>query len=159
MGLDLFILLVCAFMSADTCMCCPDIQSDTNAPVPDFVPRRGSNSVRSALPAAFHARPLQAAEETRLCYFHLSGILPAHWPAPVPAARHLCGATTHTHGFTPATRIPEKSRPYHSSYLADDRRSKQIHLSLISSCKSCVRFRLGLCNPPAPVDVCVWRIN
>lgn len=87
-------------MSANICMTSPDIQSHTDAPVPDFVRRRGSNSVRSALPAAFHARPLRAAEESRLCYFHLSGILPAHWPAPVPAARHLCCVMTHTHTQT-----------------------------------------------------------
>lgn len=140
------LLLVYAFMLANTCMSCPDIQSHTVAPVPDFVQRRGSNSVRSALPAAFHARTLQAAEESRLCYFHLSGILPAHWPAPIPAVHHLCGATTthttlHTHH--------QKSRPHHSCDLAEDRRSKQIHLELI-----CVRVRVGLCVCPC-VHVCV----
>lgn len=103
-GINLFFFgccfwIVCAFMLTNTCMSCPDIQNHTDAP--DFAQRRGSNSVRSALPAAFHARPLRAAEESRLCYFHLSGILPAHWPAPVPAARHLCGATTHIHTHTP----------------------------------------------------------
>lgn len=68
----------------------------TDTPVTDFFQRMGSNSVRSALRETFHTRPLQTAEEPSLCYFHLSGLLPAQWPAPIPAARHLCGATTYT---------------------------------------------------------------
>lgn len=106
-----FFLLVCASVFTNTCMSCPDIQSHMDAPVPDFVQRRGSNSVQSALPAAFHARHVRAAEKSRLCYFHLSGILPAHWPAPVTAARHLCGAMTHTH--THSTARTSINKPGH----------------------------------------------
>lgn len=159
MGLDLFILLVCAFVSADTCMCCPDIQSDTDAPVPNFVPHRGSNSVRSASPAAFHARSPEAAEETRLCYFHLSGILPAHWPAPIPAARHLCEATTprhackHTHTHTHVCNSHNREKQAISQHLPGWQKSKQIHFSLISPCKSCVQFRFV--QPHTPMHVCI----
>lgn len=39
-------------------------ESNIESPVPDYVPYSGGNSVRSAHPAAFHAR-LEAADQSR----------------------------------------------------------------------------------------------
>lgn len=50
-------VLLYVFVLPDACMSCQDIQSHTDAPVPDFGQRSGSNTVRSVVPAAFHARP------------------------------------------------------------------------------------------------------
>lgn len=51
------VVLLYVFVLPDACMSCQDIQSQTDAPVPDFGQRSGSNTVRSVVPAAFHARP------------------------------------------------------------------------------------------------------
>lgn len=50
-------VLLYVFVLPDACMPCQDIQSHTDAPVPDFGERSESNTVRSVVPAAFHARP------------------------------------------------------------------------------------------------------
>lgn len=127
--MDLFYLpvLVCT-MSVNTCISCPDIQIHMETPVPDFVQHRGSDSERSAPPAAFHVRPLWAAEESRLLF-------PPQWYSTCSlACSHPCCLPPvqcdNTHSPAHKSR---QTRPYHSSYLAEDRQRKHIHLLLVSS--------------------------
>lgn len=108
---DLFYLpvLVCT-MSVNTCISCPDIQIHMETPVPDFV------------------RPLWAAEESRLLF-------PPQWYSTCSlACSHPCCLPPvqcdNTHNPAHKSR---QTRPYHSSYLAEDRQRKHIHLLLVSS--------------------------
>lgn len=78
------------------------------------------------------------------CYFHPSGILPAHWPAPIPAACHLCSVTTHT---TPHTN---HVKPGHITVVTWPKTDRE---NISISCSS-----VHVESVPARVDrcVCCW---
>lgn len=93
------------FMLPDACKSCQDLQSRTDAPVPDFGRRRGSGTVQSVVAAAFFILSCQAklstspdcVSSTSVAFYLLTGLHPSLLPATCVVVQGNTHRPLHTH--------------------------------------------------------------